>query len=452
MEVTRRLGLDFLWIDALCIIQDDKEDVDSHLSNMHVIYNNAELTIVSSGANASTGLPGCQGLPRPQTQVEFKFGDISLINTNPGFAETVSKSAWECRGWTFQEKIFSRRMLVFTDLQVFWRCQEATWFEDTIMEPWEDKAKLLRLAEMSYPGSKRGPSPLQLTYGVHAPPSRHRYQELVAAYIPRQLSFPEDILNAFRGVLKLYGSGSSEDLWGLPGTDLAGAIAWYYDQDEPSKWRLGFPSWSWAGWVASPGNGIRFREMPARHSLFEPMYHRFLDKGWKALESPDFSPWRIGEEGSELKYDIPYHPGGSKYTKRELPPFEHRPSTMPPLSHLLRFWTSSAILEISPAPISTDYGRHQYNVSLPGRRDRLTWIILDADWGAQNPGPGEFIVISPAVELLGEKLIDDVDVGLNLLLVERRFEVAYRLQLCGSLVEPKLWKKAMPCWKDITLG
>jgi hypothetical protein len=198
-------------------------------------------------------------------------------------------------------------MLVFTDLQVFWRCQEATWFEDTIMEPWEDKAKLLRLAEMSYPGSKRGPSPLQLTYGVHAPPSRHRYQELVAAYIPRQLSFPEDILNAFRGVLKLYGSGSSEDLWGLPGTDLAGAIAWYYDQDEPSKRRLGFPSWSWAGWVASPGNGIRFREMPARHSLFEPRYHRFIDKGWKALESPDSSPWGIGEEGTELKYDIPHH-------------------------------------------------------------------------------------------------------------------------------------------------
>jgi hypothetical protein len=82
------------------------------------------------------------------------------------------------------------------------------------------------------------------------------------------------------------------------------------------------------------------------------------------------------------------------------------------------------MLEISPTPISTDYGQHQHNVSLPGRRDRLTWIILDADWVAQNPGPGEFIVISPGVELLGEKLIDDVDVGLNLLLVERRFEVA----------------------------
>jgi len=457
MEVTRQLGLDFLWIDALCIVQDDAADIQSHLARMDVIYNNAELTIVSAGPNAAEGLPGCQGNPRPPRQLEFAAEGVALVNTQPGFAETVSRSAWESRGWTFQEKVFSRRMLVFTDLQAFWQCHEATWFEDTVLEPWEDNVTAVRLGERRHSMSKGFSSTLELTHGVHLPPSRHRYRELVAAYLHRQLSFPEDILNAFRGVLKQQvESDEGGDLWGIPRKHLAATIGWRHDTTKGSNRRPGFPSWSWAGWITPAEARIAFRETPNFDTVLEPRYRRFLDGEWADIRpppAPSRFPPRFPREAFVLHYGIPHHPGGSRYVERDLPPFEHDPAAMPPLSHLLRFWTSSAMLDISAERISGDAdGLSSYEVFVPGTGRLVSHITLDPAWVARNPGPAEFIVVSPGVALLGEALPRPEHVGLNVLLIERQGPVACRVQMCEYTVGRDVWKKAMPYWKPITLG
>lgn len=46
MEVTEFLGLRYLWIDALCIKQDDSIDLKAHMESMTVIYQSAKLTVV----------------------------------------------------------------------------------------------------------------------------------------------------------------------------------------------------------------------------------------------------------------------------------------------------------------------------------------------------------------------------------------------------------------------
>jgi hypothetical protein len=55
------VGIDYLWTDALCIVQNDKEDIQAHLANMVIVYDNAELTIVSTATNVSVA---CQAIHR----------------------------------------------------------------------------------------------------------------------------------------------------------------------------------------------------------------------------------------------------------------------------------------------------------------------------------------------------------------------------------------------------
>jgi hypothetical protein len=101
---------------------------------MDSIYSCAALTIVAAIDSVDTGLPGMHLFSRLKSQNVYRSGGIMLINARPTFSEALRKSAWESRAWTMQEKYFSKRLLIFADSQVFYRCRVATWFEDTIME------------------------------------------------------------------------------------------------------------------------------------------------------------------------------------------------------------------------------------------------------------------------------------------------------------------------------
>ena len=66
---TRKLGVKYLWIDSLCIIQDSIEDKDKEIVNMASIYKNA--TITSSAAAATD----CgQGFLEDQSDVQLHLG------------------------------------------------------------------------------------------------------------------------------------------------------------------------------------------------------------------------------------------------------------------------------------------------------------------------------------------------------------------------------------------
>lgn len=53
IRVTRALNIPFLWIDSLCIVQDDTEDWKREASKMESVYSNAEITIAATCANSS---------------------------------------------------------------------------------------------------------------------------------------------------------------------------------------------------------------------------------------------------------------------------------------------------------------------------------------------------------------------------------------------------------------
>jgi hypothetical protein len=136
MHVTRSLGERYLWVDAFCIVQDNLADKHSQIIHMDAIYSSAFVTIVAaSGSSSDSGLPGVSR-SRNGHQVTEDIHGLRFSVPLPEYMSTVFDPdlVWNSRGWTFQEKILSKRLLVFTEDQVYFQCSNMVWCEDVIME------------------------------------------------------------------------------------------------------------------------------------------------------------------------------------------------------------------------------------------------------------------------------------------------------------------------------
>ncbi|KAF2162015.1 hypothetical protein M409DRAFT_37478, partial [Zasmidium cellare ATCC 36951] len=126
MEVVAMLGERYLWADRLCIIQDDPRDKRIQINRMDIVYRYAALTIVAAGSSSEgTSDPGLQGL-RPGTrkisQATATIRGLQFVETQSYLDETISRSRWYSRAWTFQEHLLSKRHLVFTRTRVVFFC------------------------------------------------------------------------------------------------------------------------------------------------------------------------------------------------------------------------------------------------------------------------------------------------------------------------------------------
>lgn len=135
--LTEKLGYCYIWVDALCIVQDDPaEEKNKSLKRMDAIYNCSALTIVAaSGRHADVGIPGI-GLQRTKAPHVESIDRMSISTMSPSYTDLENSHSltWNTRGWTFQEKILAKRLLLFTDYQVYFKCAESIWIEEAYME------------------------------------------------------------------------------------------------------------------------------------------------------------------------------------------------------------------------------------------------------------------------------------------------------------------------------
>ena len=143
IEVTRSLGIRYLWIDSLCIIQDSPVDWAQESNNMGSIYRNAVITIaaVDSPDSDSGMLParGTSDTYSPCLIGESVFSRGSEEETSArlyaempdsvhfgGHEENIDsyrrRGHLDGRGWALQEEVLSRRTLAFTEVGMFWEC------------------------------------------------------------------------------------------------------------------------------------------------------------------------------------------------------------------------------------------------------------------------------------------------------------------------------------------
>lgn len=101
IDLTISLGERYLWIDTLCLIQDDDEDLGSGVRMMNSIYQRSYLTIIAaSGANASAGLPGVRPGSRCVKQVTGKLTSGLEMAVLRSVDKHLALSPYNNRAWT----------------------------------------------------------------------------------------------------------------------------------------------------------------------------------------------------------------------------------------------------------------------------------------------------------------------------------------------------------------
>lgn len=168
---------------------------------MGTIYQNALFTIIaSSGVDCDAGLSGVRG-GRRTCQQFLQAGDITLLSSleHSEHILTPKTSKYTTRAWKFQEDLLSQRQLIFTNNQIWWRCNCATWCEESQLETEDALGFMLA-----------GQSPKQPLDKRFSTLKRENYFELASGYAQRQLTYASDTLNGFTGVLSMLTQYSGE--------------------------------------------------------------------------------------------------------------------------------------------------------------------------------------------------------------------------------------------------
>jgi Heterokaryon incompatibility protein (HET) len=282
--VTRALEITYIWIDALCIIQDPEgKDWNEQASKMNEIYGGSTVTlVVASSDSVKNGF---------LKEREVNYISISRVNSPAADStdnelpakvflspewdknEDELNGPWSTRGWTMQEGLLSSRLLHYTSSQMIWKCSEEQRFERGVTESLHDEiANILTYSDDISFGSgwlwkldtfmkfKRFPHylPSSKDYILLSDPETFRlWYDVVEEYTHRRFSHIKDRLLAISGLAKIFGKtiGSREYVAGLWKPDLIRGLLWhtkdakliprqYAEDTRPPD--NPFPSWSWA--------------------------------------------------------------------------------------------------------------------------------------------------------------------------------------------------------------
>ncbi|KAI8682414.1 HET domain-containing protein [Fusarium sp. Ph1] len=192
IAVVQRLGCRYLWIDALCLMQNDADDLDQGVDAMDLIYERAWLTIVAAcGRDANARLPGAQdGTRKPSINTHHVTSGITM-GVVVGLDDRLGHSIYDTRGWTFQERLLSRRAIYFVDGNLFYRCRRTAQAEH-----------LMDLPNATGPTIWTIPQLLSEVILMHHPV--HDYSWIIQFYNKRILTNQGDAPRAMAGIIQRF--------------------------------------------------------------------------------------------------------------------------------------------------------------------------------------------------------------------------------------------------------
>ncbi|RYP27078.1 hypothetical protein DL768_011347 [Monosporascus sp. mg162] len=123
VSVVRGLGFRYIWIDSLCIIQDDQRDWEYEAARMEHVFSGAYFTIAASSAKSSNEGFLLPRKPRPCLQLSAQGMRRLYVCPNiDNFHKDVELGELNSRGWVLQERVLSRRSIHFSSSQIYWEC------------------------------------------------------------------------------------------------------------------------------------------------------------------------------------------------------------------------------------------------------------------------------------------------------------------------------------------
>jgi len=284
LQVTKALGYRYLWIDALCIIQDDLEDVGKEMARMGGIYRQSTLTILAAnGPDTDSGLffkRDARGSKPCNVQITLKrYNNYLRRHVSIETTRHFRHSALQTRGWVLQEEVLSGRLLTFNFDTVEWSCIKTfahenrpcmTTFsaqkevsETTFYRPNEAMRLIVRRPDIFNKVSQSGYAPERNDHF-------DTWYDMVAHYSQRALSVDSDKLLAIAGLASLMGKYYHLTyVTGLWKEDLQVGLCWWvtlrnnmFRRDGPRSITENFPdylapTWSWA---SAHGMCVRFNK------------------------------------------------------------------------------------------------------------------------------------------------------------------------------------------------
>ncbi|KAH0536429.1 hypothetical protein FGG08_006698 [Glutinoglossum americanum] len=263
VALVRELGLRFLWIDSLCIIQDSVEDWRTQSALMGSIYQHSHINLAASSSTNSEGGLVFDRDPQPvqpvQVTCRFPFDHATnpsrlynILLQKPYF-ESIEKEPLNSRGWVMQERLLAPRTLHCAKDQLFWECEHMFANEshpngtDTLLnrQPNEFRRMVSRFSQ----GSTTATAVIN---SIHREPDV-AWLSLVREYTKCKLTRDEDILIAFSGLARRWSEMLPDQyLAGLWKQSLEEGLLWhreamilkYLSGETSLRWRA--PSWSWA--------------------------------------------------------------------------------------------------------------------------------------------------------------------------------------------------------------
>ncbi|KAI4592501.1 hypothetical protein KJ359_011083 [Pestalotiopsis sp. 9143b] len=249
ITITRKLGIQYIWIDALCIIQGDKEDWAREAATMHRVYSRAALTISSLSASTVadpllTTRSERHGvtvpIPWPFTSGPYASDEPYRLYMLPYFKDSLTNTPLSLRGWTFQERILSGRFLQFGPELTHWECRKLSTSEDDAVGVTGIQASR-RLLNARYEGDE--PSKVRMHDG---------WEDMIVEYTKRRLTVTGDKLPALAGVARVWGEQCTLGVYiaGLWEDQFLKHLLWQSDHRDGIRHRrvqeYRAPTWSWA--------------------------------------------------------------------------------------------------------------------------------------------------------------------------------------------------------------
>ncbi|KJZ72171.1 hypothetical protein HIM_08436 [Hirsutella minnesotensis 3608] len=476
--LAKKLGLRYIWVDKLCILQDDEQDWIEHVQNMAHVFANAHLTIVAAHGNADTGLVALDPRRPPRAPRAVVKDHEQLLLA----------SKWMTRAWTLQERLYSRRAVYIFEDTVNWECHCELWegsatsvmpasrgkrHECTIRmssaafgfqhPPWPDLDEYARIADLCRRHAAR-------LYRNHAHPLPELRPDCLrhTAHVSRYCAVVATAGNhpttgsvspAVSAILVVDGRRAAADAVAETPPAARGPAAKRFEATHSFRIK---PTVTWhltnrSDRIKVENTGLQYRDLRSRKNQGAQ-----LPPGWSRTGSQfrhDSDPLTV------FKYPLPVQdaPEEGDYAPR------HSDAALP--GPLLSFSTTRAFLEVDYAISMVPRDRPNPPVAVGniwGKNNR--WIgefrAHDGWLGVQSSNYDgeerlEFIAISTAMERRGSYVFstdrfeenmdeDEIIDIVNVLWVERIAGIAYRRGI-GHIVQ-KHWEAEAGDEVDVLLG
>lgn len=262
------LGIRYLWIDAMCIIQDSAADWEVEAAGMRSVYSNAVLTLAATFSHGPK-----DGLLNPlQGACCVSIHDESvMIRMETHRDIDASSEPLNTRAWTLQEAVLSPRMVSFGSEQWLWKCPSRYATEDGLLDGPQSVKE----------GSPQWASILAASADDDGAYLKHWYQ-LVSNYSRRELTYQSDKLKAIAGLADIFAKQTGyQYVTGLWVEDIARGLMWQSTSRGVRRVRGPVPSWSWA----SVDGVVLIQDFSGSHSSLSLLK---VEEEWEgeALTSP----------------------------------------------------------------------------------------------------------------------------------------------------------------------